>query len=103
MTKRRDQIMRHDRRITAQVETLAHLFDVSPATIRRVIQRGNLKSSDALGPVVYRVDDVENLLFPKSPGDNAESLSAVEDDADPSVRAVHAAAQNKKGRHVSPP
>lgn len=94
MTRALRDISRPDRRIAAKVETLAHLFDVSPETIRRAVEDGKLKPSKALGPVLYRVDDVEKLLF----GDDAAAEAPTPSNDDPSVRAVQGAQHGKAQR-----
>lgn len=63
MTKPRAEIIRPDRRIAAQVETLAYIFDVGISTIQRAIAEHGIVGSSKFGPTLYRVDDVENALF----------------------------------------
>jgi hypothetical protein len=101
MTRAVEHIIRPDRRVAARLETLAYLFDVSPETIRRAVEAGKLKPSKALGPPLYRVDDVEKLLFG---GDTPQPSPSAFHEEDPSIVGAREAfgGAKKKGARRAP-
>jgi hypothetical protein len=85
MSRAKASIIKPDRRIAVQIDTLCHLFDVSPTTIDRAVAAGKLTPSRELGPVLYSVEDVEKLLFS---GDIRTATPAASEDS--SVAAINA-------------
>ncbi|MGE3245060.1 MAG: hypothetical protein AB7F96_15510 [Beijerinckiaceae bacterium] len=91
MTKRRDGISRPDRRVAAQIETLAFMFDMSVSQMARMLAQHGIAGSDRFGPTVYRVDTVENAIFGLD-----SPATTTPHGGDRSVGAVHAAKKDHR-------
>lgn len=94
MALRKSDIVRPDRRVAAQLQTLAYIFDISPTQLRRMLHEHGIAGSDRFGPTLYRVDEVEKALFPVDRSQDGPAGFAT----DPSVGAVHEAAKRGNRR-----
>ncbi len=83
------------RPITATMAGLVALFGMSESTLRRAMAAHGIQGSDRFGPIVYRVDDVHNAIFPL----DAAEVPPAGSSFDPAVEAVKRHAQTKADRN----